>query len=131
MVREDRLDGSTGRSAADFDEIYRRHFPYVWRTLRRLGVAPADVEDVAHEVFVVVHRRLADFDGQRPIKPWLFGIAFRLASEDRRRARRRFELAAPSIELPGSGPRADDLIEFDERCPSGSAGPCGRRGGRC
>ena len=45
----------------------------------------------------------------------MFGIAFRLASEDRRRARRRFELAVPSIELPGSGPRADDLIEFDER----------------
>src|ERR1039457_6413159 len=60
MVREDRLDGSTGRGAVDFDEIYRQHFPYVWRTLRRLGVAPADVEDVAHEVFVVVHRRLAD-----------------------------------------------------------------------
>ena len=104
-----------GRLVTDFDEIYRQHFPYVWRTLRRLGVAAADLEDVTHEVFVVVHRRLADFDGQRPIKPWLFGIAYRLASEDRRRARRRFELATPNLDSPATSPGADDLIETDER----------------
>jgi RNA polymerase sigma-70 factor (ECF subfamily) len=114
-VREDQLTRAAGPCATDFDEVYRQHFPYVWRTLRRLGVAPADVEDVAHEVFVVVHRRLADFDGQRPLKPWLFGIAYRLASEDRRRARRRSEVVAPDLDLPGSAPLADDLIEFDER----------------
>lgn len=114
-MREDQLDRSPGASAPDFDQVYRQHFPYVWRTLRRLGVAPADVEDVAHEVFVVVHRRLVDFDGQRPIKPWLFGIAYRLASEDRRRAHRRLEVTTPIMDLPGSAPCADDLIEFDER----------------
>ena len=108
-------DEPAGGQLDDFDGIYREHFAYVWRTLRRLGVAPADLEDVTHEVFVVVHRRLADFDGQRPIKPWLFGIAYRLASEDRRRARRRYELASPSLDPPAFVPRADDLIERDER----------------
>jgi RNA polymerase sigma-70 factor (ECF subfamily) len=120
-VRHDRLErdvppaGSSDRPIADFDEIYREHFPYVWRTLRRLGVAMADLEDVTHEVFVVVHRRLADFDGRRPVKPWLFGIAYRLASEDRRRAHRRYELAAENLDPPALGARADDLIERDER----------------
>ena len=107
--------GSSHRPRADFDEIYREHFPYVWRTLRRLGVASADLEDVTHEVFVVVHRRLADFDGRRPVKPWLFGIAYRLASEDRRRAHHRFELALPNLDPPAMGAQADDLIDRDER----------------
>ncbi len=106
---------SAGRPLADFDELYRAHFPYVWRTLRRLGVPPADLEDVTHEVFVVVHRRLADFDAGRPVKPWLFGIAYRLASEDRRRAHRRHEVVGPSPEPPALAPPADDLIERDER----------------
>jgi RNA polymerase sigma-70 factor (ECF subfamily) len=121
MVREDpdrpepsALDGDVQR-APDFDDLYREHFPYVWRSLRRLGVDPADVEDITHEVFVVVHRKLGEFDGRRPIKPWLFGIAFRVASEDRRRARRRFELVTSTIERAGGGPAADDLIESDER----------------
>jgi RNA polymerase sigma-70 factor, ECF subfamily len=121
MVREDPHEPELpaaegdGRRAGDFDEVYREHFPYVWRSLRRLGVHPADVEDITHEVFVVVHRKLAEFDGRRPLKPWLFGIAFRLASEDRRRARRRFEVAVPNIERACGAPAADDLIESDER----------------
>lgn len=120
MVREDPDQQDTpvadrgGHRVADFDEVYREHFHYVWRTLRRLGVATSDLEDVAHEVFVVVHRRLADFDGHRPIKPWLFGISFRLASQDRRRAHRRFELAIP-MDSPSIEPCADDLLESDDR----------------
>jgi RNA polymerase sigma-70 factor, ECF subfamily len=104
-----------GRRVLDFDDVYREHFPYVWRSLRRLGVAPADVEDLTHEVFVVVHRKLGEFEARRPIKPWLFGIAFRLASEDRRRARRRFELTMPTVEQACGTPGADDLLESDER----------------
>jgi RNA polymerase sigma-70 factor (ECF subfamily) len=119
MVREDPDERETHVAdrddhVPDFDEVYREHFHYVWRTLRRLGVATPDLEDVAHEVFVVVHRRLAEFDWSRPIKPWLFGIAFRLASEDRRRAYRRFELAIP-VDAPANAPRADDLLESDDR----------------
>jgi RNA polymerase sigma-70 factor (ECF subfamily) len=78
-------------------------------------VAPADLEDITHEVFVVVHRRWADFDGRRPVKPWLFGIAYRVASEDRRRAHHRHELAAPYVDAQAMGAAADDLIEQDER----------------
>lgn len=104
-----------GRKVPDFDDVYRAFFPYVWRSLRRLGVASADVEDLTHEVFLVVHRKLGEFDGRRPMKPWLFGIAFRLASEDRRRARRRFELVSPTVERSCGAPGADDLIESDDR----------------
>jgi RNA polymerase sigma-70 factor (ECF subfamily) len=60
----------------------------VLRTLRRLGVTERDVEDMAHEVFVAVHRELGKYDRARPIRPWLFAFCFRIASHHRRKTRR-------------------------------------------
>jgi len=57
----------------------------VWRALRRLGVPDVDLEDVVHDVLLVVFRRLADYDRSRPIRPWLFGIALRVAADYRRK----------------------------------------------
>lgn len=85
----------------DFAAVYRDHLEYVWRTLRRCGVATKDLEDLAHEVFLVVHRRLADYDRARPMRPWLFGIAYRVASDHRRKVARRSE-DAEGAELPAS-----------------------------
>jgi RNA polymerase sigma-70 factor (ECF subfamily) len=76
----------------DFATVYREHVDYVWASLRRLGVFERDLEDVTHEVFLVVHRRLDDYDRARPLRPWLFGIAARVASEQRRKAARRREV---------------------------------------
>ncbi len=70
-----------------FEELYERYFALVWRTLRRLGVPAPQVEDAAQEVFVVVHRRLSEFDGRAP-RAWLCAIARRVASDVRRQARR-------------------------------------------
>lgn len=89
-------------AAVEFAAVYRDHLDYVWTSLRRLGVPARDLEDVAHEVFLVVHRRLVDYDRARPIKPWLFGIAFRVASEYRRRIARRSELADSGSRLPAA-----------------------------
>jgi RNA polymerase sigma-70 factor (ECF subfamily) len=80
----------------DFASVYRDHLDYVWRTLRRFGVATSDLEDLAHEVFLVVHRRLADYDRSRPMRPWLFGIAYRVASDHRRKVARRGEQTEPT-----------------------------------
>lgn len=71
--------------SADLQAIYREHFQYCYRTLRRLGVPARDLPDVTHDVFMVVHRRLPDFERGRPIKPWLFGIAYRVAADRARR----------------------------------------------
>ncbi len=68
-----------------FTEIYTAHVRWVWRALWRLGVPERDLEDVAHDVFVVVHRKLVDYDPTRPLKPWLFGICFRTALDRRRK----------------------------------------------
>jgi RNA polymerase sigma-70 factor (ECF subfamily) len=81
-----------------FDAIYESCFGYVWACLRRLGVWDRDLEDATHDVFIVVHRRLGDFDNTRPVKPWLAGIATRVASEFRRRAQHRREVVSDDLE---------------------------------
>lgn len=69
-----------------FRDLYDQEFAWVMRTLRRLGARDRDLEDLAHDVFIVVFKRLADYDPSRPLRPWLFGIAFRVVSDYRRRA---------------------------------------------
>jgi len=58
----------------DFDAVYEAHLDFVWRTVRRMGVRPADTDDVVQEVFFVVHRRLAEFEGRAQLKTWVFKI---------------------------------------------------------
>jgi RNA polymerase sigma-70 factor (ECF subfamily) len=55
-------------------------------------VPDRDLEDVAHDLFVIVHKKLDQYDRSRPIRPWLFGIAFRVASKYRRRSSHQKEL---------------------------------------
>lgn len=71
----------------EFRSLFREHFGYVWKSLRRLGVSVADAEDLAQEVFVAVHRHRAERDPARPIRPWLFGFAFRVALGHKRQKR--------------------------------------------
>ena len=66
-------------------QVYQRQLDYLIGSLRRLGVHYPDVEDVLHEVFLVMLTRWNDYDRARPIRPWLFGIAFRVASAHRRK----------------------------------------------
>ena len=77
-----------------FREVYDAHFSFVWRTLCRFGVREADLPDAAQEVFMVVHRRLADFEGRSQLTTWLFRICLRVARGRVRRASARYEVLA-------------------------------------
>jgi RNA polymerase sigma-70 factor (ECF subfamily) len=83
---ETRVPVGAAHGAVTAQAIFREHAAFVLRVVRRLGVAPRDVEDVAQEVFVVVHRKLSTFTGESSVRTWLFGIASRVASDHRRRA---------------------------------------------
>lgn len=88
--------GSSGdRVTPSFAELFTLHAAYVIGLLGRLGVATADVEDVAQEVFIVIHARLDGFEARSSLKTWICGICVRKASEYRRKAYRRRE--RPSI----------------------------------
>jgi RNA polymerase sigma-70 factor (ECF subfamily) len=72
-----------------FATVYEEHFEFVYRTVRRLGVAESAAEDVAQEVFVSVHKGLGAFEGRSSIRTWLFGIARNVAYRHRRTLGRR------------------------------------------
>jgi len=82
-----------------FDAIYEQQFDLVWRTLRRLGVAPAAIDDALQDVFLVVHRRLQEFERRSTIQTWIFGITLRVASDYLRRGRRLEHTTVVDLEL--------------------------------
>ena len=97
----------------DFDELFVAHYGFVCRALLGMGVDAASVEDLAQDVFVVFHRRLADYDAGRDIRSWLWGIARRVASMHERtsfRAQRKLR-AIPDVPAP-RGP--DERVELRE-----------------
>jgi RNA polymerase sigma-70 factor (ECF subfamily) len=85
--------------------VHQQHADFVWRSLQRLGVRPNDLDDVFQEVFLVVHKRLATFDGSSLLVTWLHGICVRVVAGHRRRAWFRRETpSADPFELDGGGP---------------------------
>ena len=51
------------RENADFHELFEQHADFVWRVLKRHRVAERELEDACQEVFLVVFRRVSEFDG--------------------------------------------------------------------
>jgi RNA polymerase sigma-70 factor (ECF subfamily) len=80
-----------------FQEVYQEHFRFVWRSLRRLGVRESDVADAVQDVFVVVHRKIADFEGRSKVTTWLFGICLRVARDRRRLAHVRHDVSDEAV----------------------------------
>ena len=101
----------------EFEAIFQAHSPYVWHSLRRLGVYESDLEDVAHEVFIMLHKKMADYDRARPIRPWIFGFAFRYAARYRALARHRREVKTDDVEYAYADDRApaDELLDDHQR----------------
>jgi RNA polymerase sigma-70 factor (ECF subfamily) len=69
----------------DFQDVYREHFCFVWKTLARLGVREVDLMDITQNVFLIVHRQLPGFEGRSELTTWLFSIC-RLVAKDYRQA---------------------------------------------
>jgi RNA polymerase sigma-70 factor (ECF subfamily) len=87
---------------------YQKEFDYLCRALRRLGVPNADIEDLVHEVFLVLHRRWDAYDPRFPVRPWLFGIAFRVVAAHRKRRAR--EVPQAFLEVEDVGPQPDEVL---------------------
>lgn len=83
-----------------FDELYLQYFDFVWRIMRRFGVAPSLVEDAAQDTFVVVHRRLASLRPDASAKAFVFSIATRVSSDYRRTQRRKGASSLEEADLP-------------------------------
>jgi RNA polymerase sigma-70 factor, ECF subfamily len=91
IARDDAKPARTSERSlpATLAQIYDTHFDFVWRNARRLGVPEASADDVAQDVFMIVQRRLADFDGRASMQAWIFGILVRVVRDHRRSFRRK------------------------------------------
>ena len=98
-------------SESEFDEIFAQQSAFVWRVLARLGVQTRDVPDACQEAFLVVHRRIEDFDPSRSsLRSWLYGICARVASDYRRRHPNRNETSGEALDQMGvSGQQEEEL----------------------
>lgn len=72
-------------------EVYENQAHFVWVCLQRLGIRDADLDDMLQEVFVVVYRRLGEFEGRAKLTTWLYAICRRVAHRYRKRAFRHRE----------------------------------------
>ncbi len=88
-ARDSGSGGSEASGSLTLGDIYRQHFDFVWRGLRRMGVPPGSMDDAAQDVFLVVHRKLASFQRRSSVKTWLFGIVARVAHDYRRSEKRK------------------------------------------
>ena len=69
-------------------DAFQGELDYLHQTLRRLGAAPHEIEDLAHEVFLALHRSWTTYDASRPLRPFLFGVAFQIVGGERGRLAR-------------------------------------------
>jgi RNA polymerase sigma-70 factor (ECF subfamily) len=108
------LRGRLEQGDSSLEGLYDSEFIYVWNSLRRLGIRDADLPDLTHDVFVKAFSSLHEYDKQRPLQPWLFGVAFRVAMDFRRLARHRREVFGKKHECADDGPSASEQLEAAE-----------------
>jgi RNA polymerase sigma-70 factor (ECF subfamily) len=100
------------------DALYRTHAPQVARWAAHLGGPHLDVDDLVHEVFLVVGRRLPEFQGRSAVTTWLYAITERVTLAARRKDRVRAWLdrvRRVDVQASLSPPHPTPLEELERR----------------
>ncbi|MEM9183379.1 MAG: sigma-70 family RNA polymerase sigma factor [Pseudomonadota bacterium] len=92
--------------ALDPDQVFREHYPQVYRLALSMAGNPADAEDISQETFLAVFRGLKSFRGDALISTWIYRITVRVAT---RWLARRGPVREPSF----TEGRADAPIPID------------------
>lgn len=104
--------GDAGAFEVLFGRYERRIYGYL---VRRTGDREAAAE-LFQETFLKVYRARASWDPDRPVKPWLFGIAANAATDRSRRRHRRPEpvvLEEWDATSPAHGDRTDARLALE------------------
>ena len=94
-------------SGAECLAAFDREVDYLYVLLQRFGVRSTEIEDLLQEIFVVLYKNWPTLDTTRPLRPWLFGVTFRVVSAYRRRSAREIPTDDIEIESLGRDPEAD------------------------
>jgi RNA polymerase sigma-70 factor (ECF subfamily) len=109
MTSAESLAAAAAPLPTDFERVYAEHFAFVYRNARRLGVSEGNVDDVVQEVFLVLFRRLHEYDARASLKSWVYGILANTVRGQRRTFRRKqaklvsADDDAPLSRVPASG----------------------------
>jgi RNA polymerase sigma-70 factor (ECF subfamily) len=93
-------------------DTFAREVDYLYGTLQRLGAPSADIDDLLQDIFVVLHRHWPTLDLTRPLRPWLFGVAFRVVRAQRRRRAREAPLGG--LDPEDTAPSPEGQLEGEE-----------------
>jgi RNA polymerase sigma-70 factor, ECF subfamily len=93
-------------------EVFREHGAFVFRLLRRLGIADADLDDLTQDVFVSVHRSIDKYEERNHLRAWLYRIAVREASRHRRSLRPTSSLDVELTESSAADP--EETVQANE-----------------
>lgn len=99
----------------DFDSLFQKLYPSLFRYLHRL-TGDADVaDDIAQEAFVrLLKQNLPDEE----VRPWLFTVAMNLVRDHARKVERRQRLLTTAPVLVSSTTLPDEAVERSERVGS-------------
>jgi len=88
---------------------FQQELGYIYRSFRRLGTPPAEVEDLTQDLFMALRRSWSKYDPNRPLRPYLFGFAFRIAAAHQRKRTR--EVVSGRVEVDDTGPGVEDELQ--------------------
>jgi RNA polymerase sigma-70 factor, ECF subfamily len=109
-------EAEAGSDRARLERMAEECFQFIWRSLRRLGVTEASVDDGAQRVFEIATLKLSKI---RPgsERAFLFNTAVRVASGMRRRDFTRRESGDDGVldALVDPGPHPEEATEWKQR----------------
>src|SRR6478752_2372990 len=91
-VRLDHVRERTTAESMTPRALFDHYAAFVWRTLKYQSIAERDLDDVSQEVFLVIFRKLPEFEGRGTIRAWIYWICVRVAADYRKRAHHRHEV---------------------------------------
>jgi RNA polymerase sigma-70 factor (ECF subfamily) len=98
-------------SVEEFDVLYRRYFPRIYRFVSRRVGNRADVEEAVQEIFFSLFSSIDNYRGDAPFSAWAFGLTRRALAN--RYKRKRQDLAA----LPAEDGELGALVASDDGDP--------------
>ncbi len=101
------------KAGQDVAEIFSEHAEFVWRSLKRLKIPVLDIDDALQEVFLVVYRRIAEYEDRGMMRAWLFSISRQIARHYHRAAGRT-ERRLQRLVLEGNPPDAEQVMALRE-----------------
>ena len=81
---DDRAGAEARIEVPAFESIYAQYIDFVRFSARYFGVAPAAMDDIVQEIFMVIHRKLGTLRQPESLRSWIYSIVRRTVTDHRR-----------------------------------------------